>query len=274
MGSFMSNEFVFPLEDHDHLWELFHENSKIGRHSSTLSNEEILEGMSEFHEALAYEGYPTVDLPEHCLNIPATLSSVILTRASTRDLLPQPISLDQLNVLLQYGYGLTRKNSASPLPAFFRTVPSGGGLYPLEIFAYVCRAQDFEAGLYHFNPPKRQLNRLRDDSLDLRERVASALVYPQMVHGASLVIFLTGLFERSTFKYGERGYRFILLEAGHVAQNINLTANALGLGGVNLGGFFDREIDALLDLDGVTHSTLYILAIGGIANSSGNDDSQ
>jgi SagB-type dehydrogenase family enzyme len=91
---------------------------------------------------------------------------------------------------------------------------------------------------------------------------------PELAQGASLIIFLTAIFERSTFKYGERGYRFILLEAGHVAQNLNLVANALGLGCANIGGYFDREIDDLLELDGVTHSTIYMIAIGGKTDTS------
>jgi SagB-type dehydrogenase family enzyme len=73
---------------------------------------------------------------------------------------------------------------------------------------------------------------------------------------------VTALFGRSTFKYGPRGYRFVLLEAGHVAQNINLTASALKLGSLNLGGFIDRETDAFLHLDGVSHSTVYSIAVG------------
>lgn len=77
-----------------------------------------------------------------------------------------------------------------------------------------------------------------------------------------MIVFITAIFERSVFKYGDRGYRFIFLEAGHVAQNMNLVCAALGLGCVNIGGFFDREIDDLLDLDGITHSTLYMLALG------------
>ena len=79
---------------------------------------------------------------------------------------------------------------------------------------------------------------------------------------ASLTIFITPLFERSVFKYGERGYRFVLLEAGHVAQNLNLVATALGFGCLNIGGFFDREIDQFLALDGIAHSTIYMMAIG------------
>jgi SagB-type dehydrogenase family enzyme len=96
------------------------------------------------------------------------------------------------------------------------------------------------------------------------------LVQPELAQGASLIIFLTAIFERSIFKYKERGYRYILLEAGHVAQNLNLVANAFGLGCVNIGGYFDREIDDLLDLDGVTHSTIYMIAIGGKTDTSDN----
>ena len=88
------------------------------------------------------------------------------------------------------------------------------------------------------------------------------MVQPDIAYGASLIVFITSIFERSIFKYGDRGYRFILLEAGHVAQNINLVSNALGLGSVNIGGYFDREIDDLLGLDGVAHSTIYMIAIG------------
>lgn len=70
------------------------------------------------------------------------------------------------------------------------------------------------------------------------------------------------VFERSTFKYGDRGYRYALLEAGHVAQNLNLAATALNYGCVNIGGFFDRKIDQFLGLDGLTHSTIYMMLIG------------
>ena len=77
-----------------------------------------------------------------------------------------------------------------------------------------------------------------------------------------MIVFITAVFERSVFKYGDRGYRFVLLEAGHVAQNINLAVTALGLGCVNIGGFFDRDIDEFLGIDGLTHSSVYLMAIG------------
>ena len=70
------------------------------------------------------------------------------------------------------------------------------------------------------------------------------------------------IFGRTRFKYGLRGYRFALLEAGHVAQNLLLAATALGLAAVPLGAFFDRRADVFLRLDGVNESTLYTIAVG------------
>ena len=107
---------------------------------------------------------------------------------------------------------------------------------------------------------KNNVQLLREQ--DETPKVAEALLQPDIAQDASLILFLTAVFERSIFKYADRGYRYILLEAGHVAQNLNLVANGLGLGCVNIGGFFDRQVDDLLDLDGLTHSTIYIIAIG------------
>jgi SagB-type dehydrogenase family enzyme len=85
---------------------------------------------------------------------------------------------------------------------------------------------------------------------------------PAVVLNASLVIFITALFERSVFKYGDRGYRYSLIEAGHIGQNLDLVCAALRLACLNIGGFFDRRVDELLELDGVSHSTIYSVAIG------------
>jgi SagB-type dehydrogenase family enzyme len=87
-------------------------------------------------------------------------------------------------------------------------------------------------------------------------------VQPDVAYDASVLIFVTALFERACFKYGDRGYRFALMEAGHVAQNVDLTAVGLDLTVLNMGGFYDRDLDSVLGIDGVEHSTLYVLAIG------------
>jgi SagB-type dehydrogenase family enzyme len=145
-------------------------------------------------------------------------------------------------------------------PRPFRTVPSAGAMYPLEIYFHNAHVEGLKAGLYHYNSAMNHVCILREG--DESRGIGAAVVQPQIVHNASLIVFITAMFERTTYKYGDRGYRFVLLEAGHVAQNINLVVNGLGLGCVNLGGYFDRQIDDLLGLDGVTHSTIYMIAVG------------
>jgi SagB-type dehydrogenase family enzyme len=85
---------------------------------------------------------------------------------------------------------------------------------------------------------------------------------PELIANAALVLIVTALFGRNAFKYGERGYRYAFLEAGHLAQNVNLVCAGLDLGCVNIGGFLDRQVDDFLDLDGTAHSALYMIAVG------------
>ena len=247
----------------DQLWELFHENSKIGPHSQGLSEDEIVERMKDLHESLDFVGYPVVALPPASVRLKLYLAEAISTRVSARRLTPGPLTLKQIATLLHYAYGVTRDNRGTSYLRPFRVVPSGGALYPLEIFFHGVRIEGLGPGLYHYNPTKNQLRVLREG--DQTSRISQAVAYPDLVVGASVLIFITAIFERSIFKYGDRGYRFILLEAGHVAQNINLVANALGLGATNVGGFFDRQTDDFVGLDGVTHSTIYMIAIGNKA---------
>jgi SagB-type dehydrogenase family enzyme len=261
-------EIFMPGSNKEPLWELFHENSKVGRHSQALSQEEVRSRMGKFYESLPFEGYPRVDLSHSFTPLALSLEQAITTRTSVRNFSPCELTLEQIATLFFYAYGVTRKNTDTSFPRPFRVVPSGGALYPLEIFFHTASLKGHPSGIYHYNAAEHCLRHLQDG--DDTQRISLALVQPELAQGASLIIFLTAIFERSIFKYGERGYRFILLEAGHVAQNLNLVANALGLGCVNIGGYFDREIDEYLELDGITHSTIYMMAIGGKADSSDN----
>lgn len=254
-------EKFLPEVYQDHAWELFHENSKLGRYQNPLSDEQVLARMDTLYESLPFEGYPITQLPEPSALSFISLEDALLNRTSTRNLSPIPLSLLHLATLLHYGYGITRPNQGTNFPRPFRTVPSGGALYPLEIFFHVTHVEELPAGLYHYNPSQNHVRFLREG--DQTEHIATSVVQPEVVRGTSVNIFLTAVFERSIFKYGDRGYRFILIEAGHVAQNMNLVSTALGLGILNIGGFFDREIDDLLGIDGVNHSTLYMIGIGG-----------
>ncbi|MET0553030.1 MAG: SagB/ThcOx family dehydrogenase [Vicinamibacteria bacterium] len=190
------------------------------------------------------------------------LEEIILGRRSTRDFGGGPLRLDQLSRLLGGSYGivdrkpLDRTGRVQPL----RPVPSGGALYPLEIYPLVVAGQDLEPGVYHYDVPGHGLELLRP-----RADVAAFLEeigVPDNVRGFAAVFVLTAVFERTLFKYSDRGYRFVLLDAGHVAQNLCLLASACGLGAVCLGGFYDDEVNALVGADGVDESAVYMVAVG------------
>ena len=243
------------------VFELFHENSKTSHYSQPeLSEDEIVARMKWMWESLPYDLYSAIALPCSLTPLRISLEEAIVTRVTARAMESCTVTLESLATILHCAYGVTRSNEGTPWPHPFRAVPSGGALYPLEIFFHTSHVDGLAAGLYHFNPARNNLRLLvkQDQSV----KVADCLIQQNLAHDASVIFFITAIFERSTFKYGERGYRFVLLEAGHVAQNINLVANGLGLGSVNVGGFFDRQVDELLGLDGVTHSTVYLVAVG------------
>jgi SagB-type dehydrogenase family enzyme len=242
------------------VWELFHENSKLGRHHDGPSHQEIVQTMSELHECLPLVGYPVIELPVASAPLPLALDQALTLRRSSHDMTSGRLTFIQLSTILHYGYGVTQHDTVKNGLRQLRSAPSAGALYPLEIFFHNSQAEGLEAGLYHYNPVEGHARLIAAG--DATASIAEALVQPEIARGASVIFFLTAVFERSVFKYGNRGYRFALLEAGHVAQNINLVAGALGLECLNIGGYFDRQIDDFLDIDGITHSTVYLIAIG------------
>jgi len=259
MSAELWQEVLMPTRD-ECLWELFHENSKLSRLSNPLPETSIVEIMKAQQESLPYHGYPEVPLPDKPTDLHMSVDSAIRTRVSTRQFQAIDMPFDHLATILHYGYGISRTNEGSDIPKAFRLVPSAGALYPLELYFYAGHIAGTTPGLYHYNPMRNSVRLLRAGSGN--DRLFNPFVQGTLVKDASVIIFLTAIFEKCTFKYGERGYRFIFLEAGHVAQNINLVAAALGLSSLNIGGFYDREIDEYLEIDGVNHSTIYIVSIG------------
>jgi SagB-type dehydrogenase family enzyme len=248
-------------------WEQFHESSKTGRYDLALTNEQVLAEMDNLYTSLPYRNFTPIPLPDTLAPMPRGFADIMRARVTPRACTPVPLTLEQLRTVLYCAYGETRDNIGNPyVHRPFRTVPSGGGLYPLELYFYQRGdVAGLDAGIYHYSPALNALHFVKPGNFD--EQLAHALVEFQsgLARDLSVVVFITALFQRSVFKYRNKGYRFCLLEAGHVAQNLNLSATALGLGVINIGGFFDRRIDDLLGLDGIHHSVLYLngLCAGG-----------
>jgi SagB-type dehydrogenase family enzyme len=132
-------------------------------------------------------------------------------------------------------------------------------LYPLELSVAGPRVDGLEFALYHFDPLERALERVRaleDGALD------GLTPYDSLVSQSAALVIVSAVFWRSRFKYGPRAYRFIVLEAGHLAQNFLLAAAALRLACVPLGGFYDRRVDALVGADGLHEASIYMLPVG------------
>jgi SagB-type dehydrogenase family enzyme len=199
-------------------------------------------------------GLPRPRLPD------ITLAAALLARRSERSFGPGDVTLAELATVLHAGYGVTRPATADD-PQLLRAVPSGGALYPLEVYALLARVQGTEPGLYHFDPVRHVLE-ARSPAASPFEELREASIYPEIVAGCAATLLVTGMFWRSRFKYGLRGYRFVLLEAGHLAQNVLLVCAALELAAVPLGGFYDRSVDRLLGADGVNESILYAVCLG------------
>jgi SagB-type dehydrogenase family enzyme len=257
-------DILIPPGNDDACWELFHENSKVSRYDTFQSTEEVREEMLRLHEALPYESYPKIELPTKIRNLDIPLGDAICTRRSVRELDNAVLDLETVATILYYSYGLTGRNDA--VPRSFRATPSGGALYPIELYLYSACMRGVRPGIYHYNPCAHRLTLL--NPLESPMPICQAVRQPELVSNASMTIFITALFERSVSKYRDRGYRFALIEAGHVAQNLQLVLQGAGLAGVGIGGFYDREIDKLLRLDGLTHSTLYMIALGATARGN------
>jgi SagB-type dehydrogenase family enzyme len=186
---------------------------------------------------------------------PVSLAEALERRCSALPATVDRLPLSSLGTILAAAQRSLPRDGVQRRPA-----PSAGALYPLELYVAALQVDGLESGLMHYDPYSHCLVRLGD--LD-GSAVAATLPDRSLLDRAACALVLTAVFWRSRFKYGQRGYRFVLLEAGHVAQNAVLAAAALAVPALPLGGFYDTQLDALLDLDGVDESALYVLLLGG-----------
>jgi len=207
-----------------------------------------------------YPHSPLLSLPEGRRS-EVSLLEAIAARFSCRRFVDRPLELADLSTLLRSAYGCAGRVFLGELEFLERPVPSGGGLYPLELYLLARRVESLEPGIYHYAVLPHALEQARALEIPARFTADLFLGQPYAAEAAAIVV-LSAVLGRSLWKYGDRGYRYLLLEAGHVAQNLNLTAAALGLGSFNLGGFFDGDLATLLDLDAEQEVPLYAVAVG------------
>jgi SagB-type dehydrogenase family enzyme len=246
--------------------EVYHENSKIRADDRGLgaaisiinSTPEIRQIISAPHSE--YRGFPVVRLPAH-YELTAPYGKLLRARRSIHEFAGKPMSLENLATVLWAGDGVTSRRSDSDGSVWsLRTAPSGGGLYPIDIYCVALCVKGLEQGLYYFSPLREELQRIRDG--DMAPALTDATFLREEIQSASAALVLTAVMPRTRFKYGERSYRFALLEAGHIAQNILLTIEAIGASALPVGGFVDDIVTKMIGLDGCEDIALYLILMG------------
>jgi SagB-type dehydrogenase family enzyme len=243
---------MIPFEDDTTLSLLYHLNSEPWRNDDAYKSANYHQEFKEIECSAERTSLPPV--PE------SSLSGLIRRRRSCRAYLPRPMPLSAVSALAAAAYGIVENASLEGVGIFLRrSVPSAGGLFPLELFVFLQRVEGLSDGLYHYDVRGHSLEPLRGDPIaDL-----APFLYPYpFVRDANLVFALAAVFGRNQKKYGPRGYRYTLLEAGHVAQNICLRAVELGLGTLCMGGFEDSRLNRMLGLEPHREGVVYAVAAG------------
>lgn len=193
-----------------------------------------------------------ITLPSPRLDGTISVERAILNRRSVRDFAPTALSLESISQLCWAAQGQTRSDGR-------RASPSAGALYPLELYLAVEDVSGLASGLYRYQSSDHSLALVRPGGW--RKNLSEAALGQESVHDAPATFIITAVPARTTRKYGERGVRYIHMEAGHAAENMALQAVALGLGCVTVGAFRDTELSQVLELS-PEEVPLYLLPVG------------
>ena len=188
----------------------------------------------------------------------ADLRQAIERRRSCRRYAETALSLEELSFLLWCTQGVRQ---LQPDVATFRTVPSAGARHAFETYLLVNRVEGVVPGLYRFLAIEHQLAEVRTGA-DLGDKLARACFGQQFVAASAATFVWTALAYRMTWRYGQRGYRYLLLDAGHACQNLYLSAEAIACGVCAVAAFDDAAVDRLLGIDGRKHFAVYLAAVG------------
>jgi SagB-type dehydrogenase family enzyme len=260
------------------LIEIGHGLTKLNRVDSagtfealTLFEQPYMASLEYTHDR-SYPLQPSIRLPVPRLP-DCSFDRLVRDRRSVRKFGGEPLKLDVLSSLLFGAIGETGSMVAThyngrPITATLRSVPSAGALHPTSVFAVTLREAELAPGVYHYDVPAHSLELVKPfGDLERAEFLAAFPVHPEIVDlsDASAVFFISSKFWRGRAKYGPRGYRYCVQEAGAACHSLSLTAVALDLAHVILGGFYDDEIHASIEIDGVDHAVITAVAVGSRA---------
>jgi len=194
-----------------------------------------------------------IKLPAPVTESKTSIEKAIKERRSIRKYRNIALSINELSQLLWAGQGITDSFNK------YRSYPSAGALFPLELYVAINKVEKIEKGLYYYDPFKHVL--IKKSDKDIIPEITQAALNQQFINESAIVLIYTAIKSRSTSRYGERGLRYIYMEAGHAAQNIYLQAVSLNLGVVVIGAFIDKEISKILNLKD-DEIPVYIIPVG------------
>ncbi len=193
-----------------------------------------------------------IQLPEPQLSGEISVEKALSERRSVRSFTDEPLTLGEVSQLLWAAQGITNKRD-------MRTAPSGGALYPLELYILATQVTGLPQGLYRYIPRGHRLAKIKNGNM--REELYDATLGQSSVRTAPAALVFSSVWQRITKKYGERGIRYAIIEAGHAGQNVYLQAVSLGLGTVAVGAFRDNDVKTFVGMkDG--EDPLYVFPVG------------
>lgn len=208
-----------------------------------------------------YPRFPKIELPVFEANNEDFID-VLSKRRSFRKFSSKKVDIGDISKLLYYAAGIQlvdEKNGKA-----LRYYPSAGGRYPLEVYLVSKKVNGLEKGVYHYNVKLHTLEVLRKgDYFDSGGIAGEA--NKMVVEGCSFFIIVTAVYGRTEIKYGKTAYKLILLEAGHLGQNIGLISASLNLGSCFLGGYVDKKVNRLLELNEDKEQSLFMVACGDLS---------
>lgn len=246
------NKLNIILDKKISLSEKFHEKTKLKKYAIEVDEKHWPKSWKKVY----FKAYPRLDellLPKANLSSKISLAQTLYKRCSRRKFSEKPLDISELSNLLFYSANIRDKNS-SFLSRFY---PSAGARYPLETYVISLNTA-LPKGVYHYYLKNHSLEQL----IKINDFDEKKFFIQEGVSKASCLIVITAVFERTTAKYKDRGYRHTLVEAGHLAQNFYLLSSALDLACCAIGGYLDDGLNRLLDIDGKNESVVYVLAVG------------
>lgn len=190
-----------------------------------------------------------------------SLSEAIAGRHSLRTYANNDLSAEELSFLLWASSWARDFRSTEKMEITFRNVPSAGARHPLETYVNVHRVTGIKPGLYYYHPIKHCLV-LLDASPEISTQIFEASMRQEMVKTSAVNFILSAVPYRTAWRYGQRGYRYLYLDAGHVGQNIHLAAEAIGAGACMIGAYLDEAMNAAIGADGTEEFVIYVTSIG------------